>query len=316
MDNHPMDDRDVEDVELAERLEAYAEARLSPSLSASSRMRAHVMAAAHRQAALARADADRTALATTELSSRPRLVQVARWRRPVAALLAASLTLALAVGSVAAAHPGGPLYGPRIWAETLTLPSSAADRAAAEIRRLNDRLAEAAEAAAAGDANAAAAALAAYDSILAEALAGTNGNAAANAALDAAVRRNIDVLTALLGRASFPDQARDAIEHAIQQSGSAANGLQGKPGVGGPPSSTPGNGPAATTKPNRTANPNKPTLAPVDATKKPHDATPAPHPTPKPKPTPEPAAATPGPDHTPRGSGRPSGAPADGSQGG
>ena len=213
-----MDDRDVEDVELAERLEAYAEARLSPSLSATSRMRTQVMAAAARRAALMRADADRAALAAADLASRPRLVRVPRWRRPAMALLAASLTLALAVGSVAAARPGGPLYGTRIWAETLTLPSTAADRAAAEVRRLNDRLAEAAEAAAAGDANAADAALAAYNAILAESMAGTNGNAVANATLDAAVRQNIEVLTALLGRATFPDQARDAIQHAIDQS--------------------------------------------------------------------------------------------------
>lgn len=317
-----MDDRDVDDVELAERLEAYAEARLSPSLSATSRMRTHVMAVAQRQADLARADADRAALAAAELASRPRLVQVHRWRRPVAALLAASLTLALAVGSVSAARPGGPLYGTRIWAETLTLPSSAAERAAAEVRRLNDRLAEAADAAAAGDANAADAALAAYNAILAEAMAGTNGNADANATLDNAVRQNIEVLNAILDRASFPDQARDAIEHAIERSDAAAKGLQGKPGVGGPPSSTPGNGPAATNKPDRTPNPNKPTPAPNatpkghdDATKAPH-ATPAPHPTPKPKPTPEPAAATAAPDHTPRASGRPSGPPGNGNPGG
>ncbi|MGZ8438825.1 MAG: hypothetical protein ACXWXR_09855 [Candidatus Limnocylindrales bacterium] len=312
-----MDDRDVEDLELAERLEAYAEARLSPSLSASSRMRTHVMAAAERQAALLRADADRAAFAAAELASRPRRTQVVRWRRPVAALLAASLTLALAVGSVAAARPGGPLYGTRIWAETLTLPSTAADRAAAEVRRLNDRLAEAAEAAAAGDANAADAALAAYNAILAEAMAGTNGNAVANATLNAAVRRNIEVLTALLGRATFPDQARDAIEHAIEQSDSATNGLQGQPGVGGPPSSNPGNGPAATNGPDRTANPNKPTAKPVDATRKPHEnATPPPHPTPKQHSTPEPAAVTPAPDHTPRASGRPSNPPGNGNEGG
>ena len=313
MDNQPIDDRDVEDVELAERLQAYAEARLSPSLSATSRMRSHVMAAAQRQAALARVDADRAAVATADLASRPRVVQVPRWRRPVAALLAACLTLALAVGSVAAARPGGPLYGTRIWVETLTLPSTAADRAVAEVRRLNDRLAEAAAAEAAGDTNAAAAALAAYDAILAEATAGTNRDAAANATLDTAVRRNIEVLTVLLGR--VPDQAKDAIEHAIDQSDSAANGLQGQPGVGGPPSSNPGNGPAATNKPDRTANPNKPTPAPANATPRSHeDATPKPHPTPKPKPTPAPAAATPAPEHTPRASGRPSTPPGNSNQ--
>jgi hypothetical protein len=303
MDNHPMQDRDIEDVELAERLEAYAEARLSPSLSATSRMRAQVMAAAQRQAALAAA----------ELASRRRVVHGTRWRRPVAALLAAALTLGLAVGSVAAARPGGPLYGARIWAETLTLPTSVADRAGAEVRRLNDRLAEAAAATTAGDTNAADAALAAYNSILAEATAGTHGDAVANAALDTAVRRNIEVLTALLKR--VPTQAQDAIQHAIDQSGSAANGLHGQPGVGGPRSSNPGNGPAATNNPGRTANPNKPTPEPANATTKPHEnATPKPHEnaTPKPHVTPEPVAVTPAPQHTPRSSGRPSSPPGNG----
>lgn len=274
-----MDDRDVEDVELAERLEAYAQARLSPSLSATSRMRTHVMAAAELQAALARAEADRATLDASELTSRPRVVWISRWRRPVAALLAASLTLALAVGSVAAAQPGGPLYGTRIWAETLTLPSSAADRAVAEVRRLDDRLAEAASAAAAGNANAADAALAAYNGILTEATAGTHGDGSANATLDTAVRRNIEVLTSILGRDAFPEQARDAIQRAIDQSDSAANGLQGQPGVGAPPSPIPGNGAGASNRPDHTSTPAKPTPRP----------TPKPHRTPPPHPTPEPA---------------------------
>ena len=42
---------------LGRRLEAYAESRLSPDLATSSRLRARVLAVAHRQAALARADA-------------------------------------------------------------------------------------------------------------------------------------------------------------------------------------------------------------------------------------------------------------------
>jgi hypothetical protein len=217
------------------------------------------------------------------------------------------------VGSVSAAHAGGPLYGVRIWAETLTLPATAADRAIAEARRLQDRLTEAADATAAGDTNAADAALAAYNAIVVEATAGTHGDAAANATLNDGVRRNIEVLTILLGR--VPDQAKDAIEHAIEQSDSAVNGLRGQPGVGGQPSSKPGNGPGPTDR-DHTANPNKPTPAPADATPKVH-ATPPPHPTPKPKPTPQlPAAATPAPEHTPRASGRPSSPPGNGNQGG
>ena len=285
MDNDQMPDRDVEDVEITRRLEAYAEARLSPSLSATMRMRAQVMAAAQRQAA-----------------GRRVVVRGFRWQRPVAALLAACLTLALVVGSVAAARPGGPLYGARIWAETLTLPASAADRAAAEVRRLNERLSEAADATAAGDTHAADAALAAYNAIVAEATAGTTGDAIANATLNTAVRRNIAVLTILAGR--VPEQARDAIEHAIQQSDSAVDRLRGRPGVGGEPSN-PGNAPGATNRSEHTANPNKPAPAPFDATPKP-----------KPHVTPEPAAATPAPEHTPKAIGKPSSPPGGGNQGG
>lgn len=259
MDNEQVPDRDVEDVELARRLEAYAEARLSPSLSATTRMRAQVMAAAHR----------------------PTVMRRPAWRRPVSALLAACLTLALAVGSVAAAQPGGPLYGTRIWAETLTLPTSAAERANAEVRRLQERLAEAAAATASGDTNAANAALEAYGAIVSEAT-GADVSAAATAALDAGIRRNIQVLTILAGR--VPEQARDAIAHAIERSTSAVDGLRGQPGAGGQPPANPGKTPepGSTNRPEHSANPNKPAPAPADATPKPQeDATPRPHPTPK-----------------------------------
>jgi hypothetical protein len=224
----------------------------------------------------------------------------------VVALIAAALTLALGVGSVAAARPGGPLYGARIWAETLTLPTTAAERAAAEIRRLNERLAEAANAFAGGDANGADAALAAYDAIVAEATAGANADAVADATLNAGVRQNIEVLTALLAR--VPEQAQDAIQHAIQQSSSAVDQLRGQPGVDGRPVN-PGSGPA-TNQPTHSANPNKPTRTPATATPKPHArTTPKPHPTPRPRPTPEPAAVTTAPEHNPRASGRPSSQP-------
>jgi Domain of unknown function (DUF5667) len=310
MDSDEMHDRDVVDMELAQRLEAYAEARLSPSLSATSRMRTQVMAAAHRQAALAQADANRTLLAAADIAARPTAMRRPAWRRPVSALLAACLILALAVSSVAAARPGGPLYGARIWVETLTLPTSAAERASAEVRRLNERLAEVDAAMRAGDTNAADAALSAYNAIVSEATAGTNGNAAANATLDTAVRHNIEVLTLLAG--SVPDPARDAIEHAIQQSSSAVNGPHGNPGVGGQPSTNPGKTPqpGTTNRPEHSANPNNPTPTPAVATPQPpEDATPKPHPTPKPQVTPEPDAATPTPGHTPKADGKPSSPP-------
>jgi hypothetical protein len=284
MEHEPVD-RDFRDDELTRRLEAYAEARLSPDLSASSRMRAHVMAAAERHAALARADADREA--TNVLPFAQDRTRRPRWRRPLTALLAAGLTLGLGVGTVAASQAGGPLYDVRVWTETLTLPTEANARAQAELNRLSARLAEAAAAAAAGDPNAANAALEAYGSIVNEATAGASGNAAAAATLDDGVRRNIEVLSALVTK--VPEQARDAIQHAIERSDSAVEELlvnpTGNPNNGLGPSANPGN----PNKPERTPNANRPTEAP--------DATPKVRPTPKPKPTKD-AAATPRP--TPR----------------
>ncbi len=254
-----MHDRDPEDDELAQRLEAYSQARLSPDLSASTRMRSQVMAAAHRHAI--RAGANRT--------------RRSPWRRSMTALLAAGLTLAVGVGSVAAAQPGGPLYTVRIWAETLTLPATANERAHAELRRLDERLAEAAAATAAGDTNAANAALEAYGAIVRQATSGAGDDAAANVTLDTGVKHNIEVLRSLSGR--VPEQARDAIERAIERaidrSDSALDTIR-EP-RGNRPEATPTKEPKpeATDRPARTANPNRATSDPAE--------TPKPRPTPK-----------------------------------
>lgn len=303
MDRDHMQDRDPEDDELARRLEAYAQARLSPDLSATTRMGARVMAAAHRQATLAREDADRAA-AVTSLAAATRVDRTHRppWRRPLIGLLAAGLTLGIGVGSVAAAQPGGPLYGARIWAETLTLPSNANERAQAELGRLEERLAEAAAATAAGDGNAANAALDAYAAIVTEATHDAGNDVSAAATLDAGVRSNIDVLNALVDRFQTSEgQAGEAIERALQRaierSDAALDEMHGKPtdtpGVGPAANPTKGPKPAATEGPDKTANPNKPTPATGAPTEKPH-------PTPKPEPTVN-AQATERPQRTPRG---------------
>ena len=287
-----MQHQDPEDDELTRRLEAYAEARLSPELSATIRMRARVIAAAHRQAALARADADRAAAAIAAQAQGDRTRRSA-WRRPLTVLLAAGLTLAVGVGSVAAAQAGGPLYGARIWAETLTLPSEADARAQAELERLQDRLAEAAAATAAGDLNAANAALEAYAAIVNEATEGAGNDVSAAAMLETGVRSNIDVLTILAERfETGHGQAGEAIDRALQRaidrSDSALDKMHGNPNVA-PPAAEPSRSP----RPDKTANPNRPTDVPAAATEKPR-------PTPKADPTTN-AAATPEPDRTPRG---------------
>ena len=278
-------DRDFNDDELARRLEAYADARLSPDLSASSRMRAHVMAAAHRHAMLARADEDRTFTNVVTLAEDR--TRRSTWRRPLTALLAAGLTLGLGVGSVAASQAGGPLYDVRVWSETLTLPSEANARAQAELNRLANRLTEASSAAAAGDTNAAAAALDASEAIVDQASTNASDSAAASATVETGVRQNIVVLTALVQR--VPEQARDAIQQAIERSDSALDKVRtnpaGHPSNGLGPSANPGN----PNRPERTPNANRPSDDPNE--------TPKARPTPKPKPTKD-AAATPKP--TPR----------------
>ena len=98
----------------------------------------------------------------------------------------------------------------------VNLPTDPAARADAELERLQDRLREAQQAASAGDGSAAGAALAAYSAILLEAEQGSNGNAAASAAVEAGVARHVVVLTQLLDE--VPATARAAIEHALASS--------------------------------------------------------------------------------------------------
>ena len=269
-DDELSQDGDTGEEALARRLEAYAAARLTPGSSASTRMRAQVMAAADRQAALV-------------LHREPTPIHRGQRRRLVVALLAACLTLGLVVGSASASQAGGPLYPVRIWAETLTLPSSPSERATAEVRRLTARLAEASQASAAGDQAATDAALEAYGNIVDRATADAGTNLAAGAILESGVKHNVTVLTTLAGR--VPEPARDAIqraiERAIQRSDVAVDQIHASNGNPGRP--TPASGPVATPNPDKTPAP---------------DATPKPDRTPKPTATPT-AGGPPGPGKTP-----------------
>ncbi|MEX2184696.1 MAG: hypothetical protein WEC14_09640 [Chloroflexota bacterium] len=279
----------ADDEMLRDRLEAFAETRLSPSLSATSRMRARVLAVAHRQAA------------TVSVSGALTLVRVpgalpvrggAARRRTAALILAASLALGTFAGTAFAARPGGPLYDVRLWAETLTLPTESSSRAVAELQRLRERLREATSASVAGEQVAATAALIAYERILAEATgaAAATGDDVAAAALHAGVGRNVEVLQGLI--ATLPDQAGTAIsrsiERAIQRSNDAVRSMSGSgPASGGGGGG--GGGGGSTTEPTRS--PKLVKTAKPEAT---------------PKPTKAPASpagggkATPPPDSTPR----------------
>ena len=288
----------ADDGNLRRRLEAYAEARLSPDLSASARIRARVQAVAHRQSALTRSDPtlallpepdQRSAVDGWHTTTRHRESgRSGPWRRTASVLLAASLGLGLVAGTVVAARPGGALYGARLWAETLTLPGDPAARAVAELERLTERLAEATSMSAAGDTAGASAAIRAYESIMSEATANAvaAGSDVASAALETGVGHNVVVLQALLS--TVPEQASPAIQQiidrAIERSNEAVDTIHAAqpPNTGGGGN---GGGGGPTVTPDRTATPKatrepKPTTAPAAT----------PEPTPAPKPTKEPAS--------------------------
>lgn len=214
------------DARMRRRLEAYADARLSPDLVASSRMRARVLAVAHRQADLARADAALSVVhgrgmpistPAADRMARRAGSAGARLRRPLAATLAAALVLGSAAGTALAAQAGGALYEPRVWIETLTLPNDPSARAVAELERLESRLREADQATRNGDAPGAAAALAAYERIMesaSEAAIATQDEVAV-AIVEAGVGRNVDVLQALI--LEVPPGAAEAISRVVER---------------------------------------------------------------------------------------------------
>jgi hypothetical protein len=297
------------------RLEAYAETRLSPDLATSSRLRARVLAVAHRQAALARAEGGLTILpspagAAVAPTFSPRAQQIARrssaarrrgwtWKRAAAVVLVASLGAGMSVGGAFAARPGAPLYDARMWAETLTLPTDPSARAVAELERLKDRLREIAEATRDGDTTGATAALTAYETIVDEASASAilAGDDVAAAVLETGVGHNVEVLQALMAR--VPGHASVAIslavDAAIARSADAVDRIHASRPAGGP-NHNGGGHPAADPTPRATEAPTaKPT---PKATAKP-TATPRPTAVPataKPKPTPK---ITPEPSPTP-----------------
>ena len=154
MDDDEMYVMDAGEIELERRFDAFARARLSPDPAARARIRARVMREARLQH-----DAARIALhMAPAIEARHR----SSMRRLGVPLLAATVWLGIAAGSIAAAQAGGPLYPTRIWLETATLPASGNARATADLQHLDARLGDAIAAATRGDRDAAAAALEAY----------------------------------------------------------------------------------------------------------------------------------------------------------
>ena len=297
------------DVRFRRRLEAYAESRLSPDLAATSRMRARVLAHAHRHADLARADAALTIVRPgAPEEQRARRSSTVR-RTAISLVSAAALAIAMVGGAAAASQAGGALYEARLFVEEITLPAEPSERAIAELDRLSQRLAEADAAARSGDHAAAATALAAYERIVAEASANVlaANDPVAAAAFETGLGRNVEVLQALI--AHVPAQAGAAIsravERAIQRSGIAIDRVQDveKPtptvggggtqngnangsdnGNGGAGAGGSGVGPDATGKPPKTPAP-KPEATPRPT----REENERPDPMPKPSKTPKPA---------------------------
>jgi hypothetical protein len=266
MNDDPMNQDTTAMDEMEQRLRAYADARLSPTPEAVERMRAAIVARA--AGASAMRDVRRSSGAVVHRSWWP-----IRSRRAVGALLAASLT----VGSAAAvfgATPGSPLYGTRLWLETLTLPVAGDARIDAQVVQLDQRDTEVEQASVAHDAGAVTAALAAFDAEMATAVRDAGNDASKLAHLEAVLRKHIVVLQGVLAKA--PASAVPAIEAAITASSKALAQIEAKLKQLPPP--TPGHTPP----PHPTPDATKPakTPAPHSTTAPKPDRTPPPHPTP------------------------------------
>ena len=234
---------ELRDREIERRLDAFARARLSPDPQAAARMRARVMREARLQFEAARIA---THLAPTVVIA-PRRSTARRLAMP---LLAAGLWVGIAVGSISAAQPGGPLYATRMWAEDATLPAAHAARTTAELGRLDARLAEAIAAAARGDAGAVAAAMDAYARIADDAVIASTDDAGLEAVVAAALDKHGVVLAAVAAglegkgndraAAAVGDSILRAIAHnqvvvdRIDATGGAGNGANGANDPGGP----------------------------------------------------------------------------------
>ncbi len=241
-----LDDAD----ELVGVIRCHAQATASPDPEALPRLRAEVV---------------RAFIATQPVPARTVSRPVRRPRLRVAAFLAAAALLLLGVGGVlAAAGPGGPLYGARLDLEAMTLPSTASSAwYDAEIGRLGARVDELQAAARTDNAGAMEAAATAYESILSQTIRPA-GSASPSRALPPGLERALDrheqLLAGLLPRA--PAAAKAALQAALGRLEQAADTRGHAPGPGpagsgetGPASGEGGATPPATSRPGHAGNP-------------------------------------------------------------
>jgi hypothetical protein len=260
--------RRLTDDQLARRLTAYAQLRLSPTPDATARMRARVMEAAVSVAA-AGIPAHPAARAQEPIRLAAYRMTFGGRSRAFAARMAAALSVLLLGGVAFASSPGGPLYGVRLWVETVSLPSEPGARADADVPRLDARLDEAVGAARNGNGSGTAAALAAYREILEDALTAAGQPDSRSERLETALARHQLVLARLLG--FVPEPARDALERAIERSDKAVEGIGAGAGGNG---NNAGNGkdrPVIRPTP-RVPNEHRPSLKPKDSSDRPQGA--------------------------------------------
>jgi len=300
--DEPMHATPTADMELEQRLDAYARARLSFPPEAAARIRARLMRDARQTLGSVAVPSGLTNLGTGS-TSRTNGWSRARLRRGGALLLAAGLAVGVLGGTAAAAQPGGPLYGARVWVEEVTLPADPGERAAAELLRLEARMSEIEAAASSGDQDALAAAVAAYGEIADEALGGAGTDASLLDRLRAALDRHLAVLRAVA--ATAPAQAQAAIERnierAVEHNGATLLNIGSRTST---PNANQGGGPNSQPTVNQKPDANPTPAATPDQSKKPHPST-------KPVATPavQPPAPTPT-DH--QGGGKPSPKPKQG----
>jgi hypothetical protein len=219
------------DAELEALLRRYADERLRLDAETSRRLREHFLTEAARWASEpTRLDARRVRL--------PWAVGRGRFRRAATALLAAALAVGAVAGAAAASEPGGPLYGFRLWVETVTLPADASARADAEIARLEARLSEATDAAEHDNGVAVRAALEAYRETVASALQAAGNDLDRADRLEIVLERHQVVLDTLAER--LPAPAAEAVTQTIERNRATIEKIKahGKPS----PSPGPGDG--------------------------------------------------------------------------
>lgn len=234
--------------ELDWRLQTYASARLTPGPDAVRRMRKAVVLRAADLAAIRQFEAER--LAAEEERRRHSHRGLSGWlglhRRASAALLAASMTFA-SVAAVFAAAPGNPLYGTRVWLQTVFLPASEDARAAAHVDLLEQQVEDAEHAAGGGDPAAVEAALSAYIEELHAAIADAGVDPVRLAELEHALQVHLLLLQQLEQNA--PAGTQNVVHQAISDNRKATHVIQGTNSGGRPtpvPAAPPTPQPAAT----------------------------------------------------------------------